>query len=63
MDTYRWMFDGCRVPAPQSDWSVTYSRKGDTGNSGHVVVFRKGRPWKVDVAPHGQLLSTADLQK
>lgn len=63
MDTWRWMFDCCRVPSPQSDWSVTYAKEGDLGDSGHIVVFRKGQPWRVDVAPYGQLLSTEDLHR
>lgn len=62
MDTWRWMFDCCRVPSPVADWSITYAKGDDMGDSGHVVVFRNGRAWKIDAAPHGKLLSTADLQ-
>ncbi|KAF8576139.1 acyltransferase ChoActase/COT/CPT [Ramaria rubella] len=62
MDTWRWMFDCCRVPASGLDWAVTYAKEGDLGDSGHIVVFRKGKVWKVDAAPHGQLSSTQDLQ-
>jgi len=63
MDTWRWMFDCCRVPAPKSDWGITYAKPTDTGDNGHIVVFRKGRPWRVDFAVNGQLLSTQDLEK
>ncbi|KAF8519035.1 carnitine acetyl transferase [Hysterangium stoloniferum] len=63
MDTWRWMFDCCRVPAPGSDWAVTYANYNDLGDSGHIVVFRKGRPWRVDVVADGQLLSTRDLEQ
>ena len=57
------MFDCCRVPSSHSDWSVTYAEEGDMGDSGHIVVFRNGRPWRIDVAPHGQILSTDELYR
>ncbi|KAF8512891.1 acyltransferase ChoActase/COT/CPT [Gautieria morchelliformis] len=63
MDSWRWMFDCCRVPSPHSDWSVTYAKEGDMGDSGHIVVFRNGQPWRIDAAPHGHLLSTEELQR
>ncbi|KAK7025038.1 carnitine acetyl transferase [Favolaschia claudopus] len=64
MDTYRWMFDCCRVPGPEGlDWSVTYAQPGDVGDSGHIIVFRNNRPWKVQTAVDGRLLSAAELQK
>ena len=64
MDTYRWMFDCCRIPGQEGlDWSVTYAKEGDTGNSGHIVVLRKGRVWKLDAWQNGRLLSVAELEK
>ncbi|KAJ6620571.1 acyltransferase ChoActase/COT/CPT [Mycena sp. CBHHK59/15] len=64
MDTYRWMFDCCRVPGPQGlDWSVTYAVPGDTGDSGHIVVFRNNRVWKVETARDGRILSTDEIEK
>ncbi|KAK0238996.1 acyltransferase ChoActase/COT/CPT [Armillaria nabsnona] len=64
MDTYRWMFDCCRVPGPDGlDWSVTYAKPGDTGDSGHIVVFRNNRPWKVDLTDNGRILSTEEITK
>ncbi|QRV74305.1 carnitine O-acetyltransferase [Ceratobasidium sp. AG-Ba] len=65
MDTWRWMFDCCRVPgADGKDFSVSFAKAGDTGDSGHVVVIRNGRFWKVDAAaPGGGLLGTDDLEK
>jgi carnitine O-acetyltransferase len=63
MDSYRWMFDCCRVPGPEGlDWCVTYAKPGDTGDSGHIVVFRNNRPWKVQTAVNGRILSTEELQ-
>ncbi|KZT27937.1 acyltransferase ChoActase/COT/CPT [Neolentinus lepideus HHB14362 ss-1] len=63
MDTYRWMFDCCRVPGADGlDWSVSYAKEGDTGGSGHVVVLRKGRVWRLDAAQNGRILSTGELE-
>jgi hypothetical protein len=65
MDTYRWMFDCCRVPGPEGlDWSVTYAKPGDTGDSGHIIVFRNNRPWKVQTtAEDGRILSIRELAR
>jgi carnitine O-acetyltransferase len=62
--TFRWMFDCCRVPGLEGcDWSVSHAKRGETGNSGHVVVLRRGRFWKIDIARDGELLGTADLER
>ncbi|KAG5652048.1 hypothetical protein H0H81_006468 [Sphagnurus paluster] len=64
MDTYRWMFDCCRIPGPEGlDWSVTYAKEGDLGDSGHIVVFRNNRVWKVDTALGGRILSTSEIER
>jgi len=64
MDTYRWMFDCCRVPGPQGlDWSVTYAKPGDTGDSGHIIVTRNNRFWRVEASDNGRILSTAEFEK
>ncbi|KAL1748690.1 acyltransferase ChoActase/COT/CPT [Schizophyllum fasciatum] len=63
MDTYRWMFDCCRVPGHGLDWSVTHAKPGDTGDSGHIVVTRNNRFWKVPAAQDGRILSTEDLER
>lgn len=60
----RWMFDCCRVPGiGGKDWSVTYAREGDIGDSGHVVLVRKGRFWRLDPFKDGKLLSSQDLER
>ena len=57
------MFDCCRIPGPQGlDWSVSYAKESDLGDSGHIIVFRNNRVWKVEVAKDGQLLSTHDME-
>ena len=58
------MFDCCRVPGSNGlDWAVSYAKKGDTGDSGHVVVLRKNRVWKIDIARDDSIISTGDLER
>ncbi len=60
----RWMFDCCRIPGQQGlDWSVTSAKEGDDGSSGHVIVFRKGRAWKLDTWKDRRLLSLTELEQ
>ncbi|KAJ7464634.1 carnitine acetyl transferase [Mycena latifolia] len=63
MDTYRWMFDCCRVPGPEGlDWSLSYAVPGDTGDTGHhIIVFRNNRVWKVPTARNGRILSVYEI--
>ncbi|GJE93891.1 choline/carnitine O-acyltransferase [Phanerochaete sordida] len=64
MDTWRWMFDCCRIPGQEGlDWSHSYAKPGDDGTSGHIVVFRKGRVWRLDPWQNGRLLSIEELQQ
>ncbi|KAF8623227.1 hypothetical protein AX15_006462 [Amanita polypyramis BW_CC] len=63
MDTYRWMFDCSRVPGQDIDWGVSYAKAGDSGDSGHIVVIRNNRFWKVEAADNGQILSTAEFER
>lgn len=58
------MFDCCRVPGLEGvDWSVTHSKPGDLGDSGHIIVIRKNRVWKIEAARDGKILSTADFTR
>ncbi|KIY71910.1 acyltransferase ChoActase/COT/CPT [Cylindrobasidium torrendii FP15055 ss-10] len=64
MDTYRWMFDCCRIPGPKGlDWSVTYANPEDDGTTGHIIVFRHNKPWKVTVTDNGRILSTEEIER
>ncbi|KAG6833240.1 hypothetical protein H0H87_009861 [Tephrocybe sp. NHM501043] len=64
MDTYRWMFDCCRIPGPQGlDWSVSYAKEHDSEDSGHIVIFRNNRVWKLNATEGGRILSTAEFEK
>ncbi|KAF9480551.1 carnitine acetyl transferase [Pholiota conissans] len=64
MDTYRWMFDCCRIPAEGLDYSVSYANAGDNGLlDTHIIVIRKNRVWKLDAVRNGHILSTQELEK
>jgi carnitine O-acetyltransferase len=64
MDSWRYMFDACRIPGAEGlDWVTSYVKTTDTGDHGHVVVIRKGRFWKVDASSGGRLLSSKELLK
>lgn len=60
---HRWMFDCCRIPGQDVDWNVSHAKEGDRGNSGHVVVLRRGRVWRLDPWHNSQLLGLEELQK
>lgn len=62
MDTWRWMFDACRVPDKPSDWAVTYAKGDDNGISGHIIALRRGRFWKIPAVVDGRLISTWELE-
>jgi carnitine O-acetyltransferase len=58
------MFDCSRVPGLHGkDWSVTFAKPSDKGDSGTVVFLRKGRVWKVDISKDGRLLGTEELER
>lgn len=65
IDTYRWMFDCCRVPGGKGlDWAVSNAKGEDRGDSGHIMVLRKNRVWKVNVARPGTgFYSTTEFEK
>ncbi|KAF8063187.1 carnitine acetyl transferase [Lyophyllum atratum] len=64
MDSFRWMFECCRVPGPEGlDWGVSYAKDGDLGDSGHIIVFRNNRVWKLEAAQRGRILSTMEFER
>ncbi|KAJ8094509.1 hypothetical protein PM082_010943 [Marasmius tenuissimus] len=65
MDTYRWMFDCVRIPGANGlDYSISYADAKDDGTKdAHVVVFRRNRPWKVQTAKDGKILSLEEVSR
>ncbi|KAF8141592.1 acyltransferase ChoActase/COT/CPT [Boletus edulis] len=63
MDTYRWMFDCCRVPGAEGlDWSVSHAGTPNPHDDlGHVIVIRKNRFWKIKAQVQDNVLGMGDL--
>jgi carnitine O-acetyltransferase len=59
MDSYQWMFNGCRVPAKSIDHPVKYSPKDNK----HIVVIRKNQFFKVMHETGGKQLNTSELEQ
>ncbi|KZT59418.1 acyltransferase ChoActase/COT/CPT [Calocera cornea HHB12733] len=65
MDSYRWMFDCCRVPGLPADWAVSYAGESAAKlRPGHVMVLRRNRFWKISM-DNGEedILSTEDIER
>ncbi|KAI8074427.1 acyltransferase ChoActase/COT/CPT [Gongronella butleri] len=58
MDSYKYMFNNCRIPQKPSDIEVGFDPAVNT----HIIVIRKNRFFFVDVVHQGQQLSTAELE-
>lgn len=58
------MFDCCRVPGPEGlDWSISYANPGQASGTGHIIVIRKNRFWKVNATHSGRILGTKEFEK
>ncbi|KAI5866786.1 carnitine acetyl transferase [Durotheca rogersii] len=58
MDSYKWMFNTCRVPAKPADYPVKYDYKLHK----HILVIRKNRFFKVLHEVDGKQLNTSELE-
>ncbi|KAN0097062.1 Acyltransferase ChoActase/COT/CPT [Tylopilus felleus] len=63
MDSYRFMFDSCRIPGAQGiDWLVSYAGSPNPDDDlGHVIVIRKNRFWKVKAQVGDTVVGMGDL--
>jgi carnitine O-acetyltransferase len=63
MDTYRWMFDACRIPGTHGvDWVTSHANCPNPHEDlGHVIVIRKNRFWKINAEVGGKVLGMGDL--
>ncbi|KAG1907808.1 acyltransferase ChoActase/COT/CPT [Suillus fuscotomentosus] len=63
MDTYRWMFDCCRIPGLHGlDWSASHAGFG-VDELGHIIIVRRNRFWKLKGIINGRILSMTELEK
>ena len=58
MDSYKWMFNACRIPANPADYPVKYDPKENS----HIVVVRKNQFFKVMHEVAGRQLNTTELE-
>lgn len=58
MDSYKYMFNCCRIPAKPAD----YPQKYDAATHKHILVVRKGQFFKVLHEVNGQQLTTGELE-
>ncbi|CAO3611272.1 unnamed protein product [Cunninghamella echinulata] len=59
MDSYKYMFNNCRIPKKPSDIEVAF----DPFKNTHIIVIRKNRFYFVDVVYNGQQLSTTEIEQ
>lgn len=59
MDSYKFMFNNCRIPVPGRDDNLTYN----PALYKHILVIRKNRFFKVLHEVNGKQLSTAELEE
>ncbi|RCI10685.1 hypothetical protein L249_5389 [Ophiocordyceps polyrhachis-furcata BCC 54312] len=58
MDSYKWMFNCCRIPARPSD----YSLKFDPNDHKYIVAIRKNQFFKIPHEVGGKPLNTSELE-
>lgn len=58
MDSYQWMFNACRIPAPGRDYPVKYP----PAENKHFIAVRKNQFFKILHEVNGHQLTTAELQ-
>ncbi|KAI8145864.1 acyltransferase ChoActase/COT/CPT [Fennellomyces sp. T-0311] len=59
MDSYKYMFNNCRIPQKPADIEVAY----DPAKHSHVVAIRKNKFYVIDTVHEGQQLSTKELEQ
>ncbi|OLL23497.1 Carnitine O-acetyltransferase, mitochondrial [Neolecta irregularis DAH-3] len=58
MESYKWMFNACRLPRATSDYSEIYDKSANK----HIIVVRKNRFFAVQHDIDGKQLSTEELK-
>ena len=58
MDSYKYMFNNCRIPVKPSDVEESYDPVKNT----HIAVIRNNKFYIIDTVHNGKQLSTAELE-
>ena len=59
MDSYKWMFNACRVPARSADYPVKYP----ASENKHIIVIRKNQFFSIPCEVDGRPLNTSELER
>ncbi|KAI8100030.1 acyltransferase ChoActase/COT/CPT [Halteromyces radiatus] len=59
MDSYKYMFNNCRMPKKPSDYEAIY----DPSKHSHIIAMRKNKFYVIDTIHDGQQLSTSELEQ
>ena len=59
MDSYKWMFNACRVPARPADYPVKYP----ASEYKHIIVIRKNQFFSIPYEVDGKQLNTSELER
>ncbi|KAK0388709.1 hypothetical protein NLU13_4952 [Sarocladium strictum] len=59
MDSYKWMFNACRVPAKPADHPVKYAPESNK----HIIAIRKNQFYRIEYEANGQQLTTRELEQ
>ncbi|KAI7882364.1 acyltransferase ChoActase/COT/CPT [Lichtheimia hyalospora FSU 10163] len=59
MDSYKYMFNNCRIPRKPADLEVAY----DPAKHSHIIAIRKNKFYVIDTIHNGRQLSTNELEK
>ncbi|KAG8842722.1 Carnitine O-acetyltransferase mitochondrial, partial [Serendipita sp. 411] len=71
MDSWRWMFDSCRIPHKPADYALSFTpaeKSKEVGIDGHFIVLRKNKVWKIpntvkdSSSGESRLLSTTEIE-
>lgn len=59
MDSYKWMFNACRIPARPADHPVKYAPESHK----HIIAIRKNQFYRIEYEVNGQQLTTRELEQ
>ncbi|KAI9746238.1 MAG: Carnitine O-acetyltransferase mitochondrial [Claussenomyces sp. TS43310] len=59
MDSYKWMFNCCRIPARPADYAEKYPLEANK----HILVVRKNQFFKIIHEVNGKQLNTSELEQ
>lgn len=59
MDSYKWMFNACRIPARPADHPVKYAPESNK----HIIAIRKNQFYRIEYEVNGEQITTRELEQ